>query len=78
MEKEIDRCQICFECGGNCWLNIGADYDAWEVISSKCKGTTEEQSMLNDMFNDKRDRKDILKRYDFSDYEKDVLKEFWY
>ncbi|CAB1242434.1 hypothetical protein CLOSBL3_10506 [Clostridiaceae bacterium BL-3] len=70
-------CKNSYKCGGNCWLNIAGIFDVWEIISKKCKGSIEEQDMLNDMFYSKRDRKEILEKYDFTQDEKRILDKFW-
>jgi hypothetical protein len=65
-------------CCGNCWLNVGGIFDVWEIISKKCNGSKKEQQILNEMFDDKRDRKEILNKYTFTKDEKEILDELWF
>lgn len=70
------KCRNEFECKGNCWLNVAGNYDAWEVVSSKCKGAKEDQELNDNVFNRVIHKLEIINKYDFTDEEKEILDMF--
>ncbi|MCQ4924979.1 hypothetical protein NE686_17900 [Tissierella carlieri] len=60
-------------CCGECWLNIAGCFDVWETMSNHCKGTKEESKMIGEMFHQKRDRKELLSKYDFTEEEREII-----
>lgn len=70
-------CRHKFQCGGNCWFNVAGNLNIWKIISKHCHGTLEEQEVLDDAFNNKIDRSEVIKKFDFTDEEKQTLKNYW-
>ena len=73
--KNTEICKKCYECKGECLLNIAGDIDAWKIIAKKCKGTKEEQKMMDDICLGKISEDILLNKYDFSNEEKEILKQ---
>ena len=76
MSKTV--CKECYECTGQCWLNVAGTFDVWEIVSKKCKGTKEEIELLDNIFNKKVDGEILFSKYNFTEDEKKILKEFNY
>lgn len=47
------RCSGEYFCKGECWLNVGGDFDIWDMISKKCYGTKTQQEILDELVNKK-------------------------
>lgn len=72
-------CMRYYECMGNCWFNLSSShFDIWDIVSKKCKGTKSEQKLIEDVFHNEIDKKELINKYDFSEEEKIVLAKFGY
>lgn len=85
MMEEVEREISCSKraedktgCCGECWLNVAASFDVWEVMSTKCGGSEEEGDMLDEMFHSKRDKKELFDKYKFTEEEKEIIEDAWY
>ena len=41
------RCEIEFECKGNCWVNVGGSQKAWDIVSRHCNGSIKNKELIN-------------------------------
>lgn len=61
----------------SCKLNIEGNYNIWELICSKCKGTKEELELINKSTS--WENNDVIERYDFDEDQLTELNElFWF
>lgn len=77
------NCRLGFEnktgCRGECWLNIAGCFHVWETFTKYCKGTEEESVMIGEMFHGKRDRQELLDKYNFTEEDRKImLKDSWF
>lgn len=68
-----DYCSEKFQCKGNCLMNISGNFEAWDILSSYCKGTLEEQQFMNDIFSGNKSREDVFNKYNLSESEKEII-----
>ena len=59
----INRCEGCFECQGQCSLNLEGSVITWDIISRHCKGTIEEEELIEDVFNDRKGKKELETKF---------------
>lgn len=73
-----DTCRKTFDCGGNCWMNVAGTFDAWEVCSKHCKGTLEQQQLLDDVVNHNNGKTsaDIIKEFNLTGEEADIINKY--
>lgn len=50
----------------------------WETICSKCKGSKEERDLIDESFKSFDAREIIINKYNFNEFEKDILYQEWY
>lgn len=74
MDKDLEK----LECNGLCELNISGYMKVWETVCSKCNGTKEELKLIDESFDSFTAREIIIDKYNFSEYEKDILHQEWY
>ena len=72
-KPERKTCKLEFECNGNCWMNVAGNYGTWETIAKHCNGTLKEQKLNDDVFNGKKERKELTTLFNFTDKEKETL-----
>lgn len=66
------------ECQGHCYLNICGRMKVWETVCRKCKGTEQDQELIDRSLDSFSARKIIIEKYDFTEIEKDILRQEWY
>lgn len=71
------RCNESLECKGNCWLNVAGRFDVWNTVSKYCKGTKEEQCLINDVFHGIRQKEEVLDKYNIKKEDKKIVEDYW-
>lgn len=70
-------CKKEYQCEGMCMLNIACMTNAWDIIAPKCKGTLEEQKLLNDGFYRPSDREKVVEKFKLEGKEKEKVLDSW-
>lgn len=71
-----ERCKKEFECKGECWVNAGGSFEAWDIISRHCDGKNSTAELIGKALHEWSDDKykiELCKKLEIDGKEKNFL-----